>query len=170
MSCSMRAAGSAATDFAVRATRNRLADAAAVTASFVCADSIVAMRTWKASSFLFLEIFSTAGSSMPWIALPSLRMTTWTEETGATATCYLLPDGRQRVFTGKYGEDVPDGELRHRGAGFACGAAQVRPEQDVLVFEQPRMDNGFAFVDVERGAGDQTLVERPGQRFFIHDR
>src|SRR3954471_5346845 len=107
---------------------------------------------------------------MPWIALPSLRMTTWTEETGATATCYLLPDGRQRVFTGKYGEDVPDGELRHRGAGFACGTAQVRCEQHVLVFEQPRMDNGFAFVDVERGAGDQTLVERPGQRFFIHDR
>ena len=64
--------------FGVRATRNSRADAAAVTASRVCAESIVAIRTSKGSSWLFSAIFSTAGSSRLSMARASARMTAWT--------------------------------------------------------------------------------------------
>jgi len=71
----MRGTVSLAIDFGVRATRKSRADAAAVTASLVCADNIVAIRTWKGSSFWSFAIFSTAGSSRPSIAFASRRMT-----------------------------------------------------------------------------------------------
>ena len=59
-----------------RATLNSRVEAACVTASFVCADSIVAMSTRKGSSRLSSLIFSTARSSIPRIARPRRRRTT----------------------------------------------------------------------------------------------
>ena len=43
-------------------------------ASCVRADSSVAIRIWNGSSCWLSEIFSTAGSSMPEMARPSVRM------------------------------------------------------------------------------------------------
>src|SRR5262245_44174093 len=74
MSRSMRRAVSAATVRGVRATLNSRADAAAVTGSRVCADSIVEMRTSKGSSWLSCAIFSTAGSWWASMARASARM------------------------------------------------------------------------------------------------
>jgi hypothetical protein len=75
MSFSIRETGSFTIVLGVRATLNRRSDAAAVTASLVCADSIVAMRTWKGSSSWSCAIFSTAGSSRPSIAFAKRRIT-----------------------------------------------------------------------------------------------
>ena len=58
------------------------ADAAAVTGSWVCADSIVEISTWNGSSRLSSLIFSTAGSSKLWRALPSRRRTGTTGTSG----------------------------------------------------------------------------------------
>ena len=63
----------------VRATRNSRADAAAVTGSRVCADSIVETSTSNGSSWLSSAIFSTAGRSRSSIARASVRMTVWTD-------------------------------------------------------------------------------------------
>ena len=68
MSRSMRDTGSAARDTASGARRNRRAEATSVTASFVCADNIVAISTWKGSSRESSWIFSTASTFMPVLA------------------------------------------------------------------------------------------------------
>src|SRR5262245_14357836 len=59
----------------VRATRKRRADAAAVTGSRVCAESIVEISTSNGSSWLSSAIFSTAGSSRLSMARASARIT-----------------------------------------------------------------------------------------------
>src|SRR5688500_11911279 len=66
----MRLTGNAAIACGVLAALNSRSEAAAVTASFVCADSIVAIRTWNGSSCVSSAIFSTAGSSSDRIARP----------------------------------------------------------------------------------------------------
>src|SRR5215813_9760716 len=149
----MRAAGSFAIDFGVRATRKSRAEAAAVTGSRVCADSIVAIRTWKGSSRWSLAIFSTAGSSSPSIAFASRRMTV------ATGAGFIFTAGdfvprnpltpslagapgpapaahslcsfahvrslhrRERLVAVQDGEHVAHREVRHRSARLARRAA-----------------------------------------------
>src|SRR5438067_518371 len=59
----------------VDAWAKRRADAAAVVASCVRADSSVPMRIWNGSSWLDSEIFSTAGSCSPSISRASAHST-----------------------------------------------------------------------------------------------
>src|SRR5206468_7811188 len=66
-----------ANDSGVRAMRNNRSDAAAVTASRVWADSIVATSTSKGSFRLSCEIFSTAGAARSPTARASARITAW---------------------------------------------------------------------------------------------
>src|SRR3954451_6251828 len=104
-----------AIDFGVRATRNRRFDAAAVTASRVCADSIVAMRTSKGSSWLFSAIFSTAGSSRLSIARARARITVKTvfEDGFGTIRPSESGHGGQRGTPGEHGEHVLGSEIGH---------------------------------------------------------
>ena len=67
----MRLVVSLASDAGSGATANSRNDAASVTASLVCADSIVDTSTWNASPIDSSAIFSIAGSSSERIATPS---------------------------------------------------------------------------------------------------
>ena len=79
----------------VRAVRNRRADAAAVTGSRVCAESMVEIRTSKGSSWLSSAIFSTAGNSRWPMARASARMTARTCTLCRSAhVVVILIDGR----------------------------------------------------------------------------
>ena len=85
----MRLVVSLASDAGSGATANSRNDAASVTASLVCADSIVDTSTWNASPIDSSAIFSIAGSSSERIATPSRF------SVGATGS------GGRRVGTGK---------------------------------------------------------------------
>src|SRR5476651_2633692 len=117
--------------FGVRATRNSRADAAAVTASRVCADSIVAIRTSNGSSWLFSAIFSTAGSSRLSMARASARITAWTVREEGLG---MLESGPQ-VNHREGGEDETFYARRSLGTRtLRCGAAGRGPrpsEEDV---------------------------------------
>src|SRR4051794_2949529 len=79
----MRLTVSFASVCGVRATLKRRADAAAVTGSRVCAESIVEMSTSNGSSWLSSAIFSTAGCSRWPMARASTRMTACTVVEGS---------------------------------------------------------------------------------------
>ena len=96
----MRPVVSLASEAGSGATANSRNDAASVTASFVCADSIVDTSTWNASPIDSSAIFSIAGSSSERIATPSRF------SVGATGS------GGRRVGTGMRGH--PENAERER--------------------------------------------------------
>ena len=69
----------------------------------------------------------------------------------------------------QHGQHVVDGEVGHGLSRLACGAAQMRRQQDVLQPEQVRMHFGLTLEDVERGAGNEVLTQRPRQRRLVDD-
>src|SRR4029079_6008041 len=134
---SIAAVVSCAIDFGVRATLKRRDEAAAVTASFVCADSIVAISTWEGSSCCSFAIFSTAGSARPSVAFASRRITSpgdFVPRNPLTPSLAGAPGpaplrrltrcarslmsgdghGRQRLVAAKHGQYIPHREIRHR--------------------------------------------------------
>ena len=60
--------------------------------------------------------------------------------------------------------DVAHGEIGHRGPRLGRAAGHVRREEHVLERQQVRVHERLLLVDVERGAGDQPVLQRPGQR------
>ena len=81
----------------------------------------------------------------------------------------LRSNRRKRWTTLKYFDDVAHREIDHRRPRLARCAAQVRGQHDVLHREQLLLDDRLTFVDVERGSGDQALLERPGQGLLVDD-
>src|SRR6185436_1042524 len=96
----------------VRATLNSRSDAAAVTGSRVCAESIVEISTWNASCLLSSLIFSTAGSSILATARPRIGISLSMEARAAGTRLFynrnhvLLPAVHVRVLAIRLDRDL----------------------------------------------------------------
>ena len=67
------------------------------------------------------------------------------------------------MFAAQDGEGVGGGEDCHGGAGFDGCGAEVRDEGYVFQLEEPGVDLGFLFEDVQSGAGEPAAgrIARP---------
>ena len=139
-----------AIDRGVRATRNNRVEAACVTASFVCADSIVAIRTWNGSSCLILgDLFDG------WLFEPVDREGQAPHDRAdaparddrlRTAVSYR----RERRLTAENRDHIPDGQVGHRGSCFTSGAPEMRDQDDIL--ERQQVQDGLTALFRKRRA------------------
>ena len=58
----------------------------------------------------------------------------------------------------------------HCRARLGGSARKVRDEQHVFKLQQIGMDRRLVLVHVERGAGEQVLLQRPRERLLVYDR
>ncbi len=166
-----RASRSALTDsFAivrgVRATRNSRRDAAAVTASLVCADSIVAIRTWNGSSCCsfgdlldrrLVEPVDRLGETAHDGGNPAARHDgLWRQRHRSPG---MSADRRQRrlAVRARRARSAPPAPPSPCGsrASRCRGAARARRSR---VSRSAGWTVGLPLVHVERGAGDQVLA------------
>src|SRR5436190_20365053 len=75
---------------------------------------------------------------------------------------------RQRGTASQHLYHIVYRELGHRRARFCGAAGQMRDEKDILERQEIGVDHRLLLVDVERRAGDEMLLEGPGQRRFVH--